>query len=153
MPLSVQPEAAVAQATGQEAELRLTSAVEDLGRLYPWLDEAAAEVKVPAALLPGMHVALEEAVVNAALHGFAPDAAGEITVRLRVEAGAAVLSVADNGAAFDPTTAPVRARADSLNDETPGGWGLGLIRHFCPAAAYERCADLNHLTLRFPIGG
>ena len=99
-----------------------------------------------------MHVALEEAAVNAALHGFAPDVTGEITVRLRREPGAAVLSVEDNGVAFDPIAASVRARADSLDDEIPGGWGLGLIRHFCPAVTYERRAEANHLTLRFPIG-
>ena len=50
------------ETTRPEAVLRLTSEVAELGRLYPWLDQAAAEAEVPADLLPGMHVVLEEAV-------------------------------------------------------------------------------------------
>ncbi len=137
--------------TGPELVLRLTSTVEDLGRLYPWLDQAAVEGAVPPDLLPGMHVALEEAVTNAALHGYPAGVVGQITVRLRVEPSATSLVVEDEGVAFDPTAAPVsRRRAESLSDETPGGWGLGLIQRFCPAISYERRGEINHLTMRFP---
>lgn len=143
----------MSSADGREAVLRLSSAMEDLGRLYPWLDEAAAEADVPAALRPGMHVALEEAVANVAMHGFPDGEVGRITVRLRIEPKAAVLVVEDNGAAFDPTTAELGERPKTLAEAEPGGWGLDLIRHFCPAAAYERRGGENRLTMTFPIAG
>lgn len=125
--------------------------MEDLGRLYPWLDEAAAEADVPAALRPRMHVALEEAVANVAMHGFPEGEVGRITVRLQMQPDAALLIVEDDGAAFDPTTAELGERPKSLAEATPGGWGLDLIRHYCPAAAYERRGNSNHLTMSFPI--
>ncbi len=147
------PKSAQPVATDRVAALLLTPVVEDLGRLYPWLDEAAAEAGVPARLLPRMHVALEEAVANVAFHGFGPDATGQIAVRLSMDEAAVRLVIEDNGAAFDPTTAALSARPTSLAEATPGGWGLGLIRRFCPDAAYERRGQINQLTLSFPLAG
>jgi serine/threonine-protein kinase RsbW len=140
-------------AGGREAVLRLSSTMEDLGRLYPWLDQAAAEVAVPAGLRPGMHVALEEAVANVAMHGFPQGETGRITVRLQMRPDAALLIVEDDGVAFDPTTADLGERPKSLAEATPGGWGLDLIRRYCPTAAYERRGASNHLTMSFPIAG
>lgn len=140
----------MAPAKGGEPDLRIVGAVEALDRIYPWLDETAGG-EIPETLLSRMHVVLEEAVANVALHGFAPDAPGHITLRLRVEKGQVRLIIEDDGAPFDPTTAEIRPMATSLAEVIPGGWGLGLIRKFCPAATYERRNGLNYLTLPFPM--
>jgi serine/threonine-protein kinase RsbW/sigma-B regulation protein RsbU (phosphoserine phosphatase) len=119
--------------------------------LYAWLDEALPGGAAPADTLARMHVALEEAVVNAVLHGFPDGGAGEITVRLSLAEDTAQLTIEDNGLAFDPTAAPEPAHARSLSDAAPGGWGLALIHKFCPTAAYERRGETNRLTLRFAL--
>jgi serine/threonine-protein kinase RsbW len=134
-----------------ESVFRMASTLEEAGRLYAWLDEAVAGRCVPSDVLARVHVVLEEAVVNATLHGFAPGAVGEITVRMSLAADALRLTVEDNGKAFDPTRAAPRTRPESLSDAVPGGWGLELIRSFCPFAAYERRGQINHLTLDFPL--
>jgi anti-sigma regulatory factor (Ser/Thr protein kinase) len=138
-----------------EPVLHLRSALADLGQLYPWLDDAAALAAVPAELLPGMHVALEEAVANVAMHAYPQNAPGPIVVRLRSEPDAAVLEIEDEGPAFDPTAAEVvGARPAALDDVVPGGWGLGLIRRYATGLAYAREAGRNRLTMRFaPSGG
>jgi anti-sigma regulatory factor (Ser/Thr protein kinase) len=133
------------------AVLRLTSTREDLGRVYPWLDQVMAGTAIPEALLSRMHVVLEEAVSNVAAHGFAPGVVGEITIRVQIGPDAVLLEVEDTGVAFDPTIAPLSRRAARLADVVPGGWGLGLIRRFCPLAAYQRRNGMNHLTMRFPL--
>jgi anti-sigma regulatory factor (Ser/Thr protein kinase) len=56
----------------QPAVLRLTPALEDLARAYPWLDEVTFGAAIPHRILSRMHVVLEEAVANVALHGFGP---------------------------------------------------------------------------------
>jgi anti-sigma regulatory factor (Ser/Thr protein kinase) len=129
--------------------LRLTSAAEDLARLYSWLDAAAAEQGLPATILYGMHVALEEAVANVAKHAFPPGEYGDIAVTLRREPDAALLEVEDRGRAFDATAAALPARPASLLDAEPGGAGLGLIRHYCHDLRYERLDGRNRLTLCF----
>jgi serine/threonine-protein kinase RsbW len=133
--------------------LRLTSAVGDLDQLYPWLEQAAADGAVVGDRVSRMQVVLEEVVTNVALHGFDPGAVGTITVRLLHEPDAVVLEVEDNGMRYDPTAAPIRRRPNNLSDAVPGGWGLGLIRRFCPSIAYERRGENNHLTMRFPVAG
>ncbi len=131
------------------SELQLTSAVADLAQVYPWLDEAAAGVE--AANLARIHVALEEAVANAALHGFPEGRVGHITLRAECLTDSLVLQVEDDGVAFDPTAVAARKRATSLDDVEPGGWGLGLIRAFATSVAYERRDDHNRLTMRFRL--
>jgi serine/threonine-protein kinase RsbW len=135
----------------ETAVLRIGVALEDLGRLYPWLDDAAAARQVPRPTVQKMHVALEEAVLNVAMHAYGPGAGGEITIRLLASPEAAALVVEDAGPAFDPTMAAPRPRAASLQEARPGGLGLTLLRHYCSDIGYERRDDRNRLTLRFPL--
>ena len=121
----------------------------DLAQVYPWLDEAAAGVE--AAVLTRIHVALEEAVANAALHGFPDGRVGHITLRVDCLSDSLVLQIEDDGIPFDPTTAAVRKAASCLDDIDPGGWGLGLIRAFATSIAYERGGGHNHLTMHFRL--
>jgi anti-sigma regulatory factor (Ser/Thr protein kinase) len=135
----------------EPAPLRLTTALADLALLYPWLDDAAEPFALPSKMLDGMHVALEEAVMNVAMHGYQDNAGGEIIVRLRIEADAAILQVQNHGPAFDPVAAPQPARPVRFADNDAGGLGLKLLRHFCKDISYAREMDSNLLTLRFPI--
>jgi anti-sigma regulatory factor (Ser/Thr protein kinase) len=83
--------------------------------LYAWLDAALPRSAAPGDVLARIHVALEEAVVNAVLHGFPAGVVGEITVRVSRVGETVRLTVEDNGKAFDPTAAAPRPRAQSLS--------------------------------------
>ncbi len=132
------------------AVLRIGVAVDDLARLYPWLEAAASARNLPAPMVQTMHVALEEAAMNIAMHAYGPGGDGEITIRLLATPKAASLVLEDAGPEFDPTAAPARERPASLDEATPGGLGLTLLRHYCPDIRYERTDARNRLTLRFP---
>ncbi len=133
------------------ARLRISKAAEDLARLYPWLDEAAAAFALAPGLLEKMHVALEEAVMNVVMHADLPAAAPEILVSLHAGAGVVALVVEDGGQEFDPVAAPEKPRPKNLAEAEPGGMGLKLLRRYCSAMAYERAAGRNRLTLRFAM--
>lgn len=133
-----------------KAVLRVSTVIADLARVYPWLDAVADAHSVPASLLPAMHVVLEEAVANVAMHAYPTGEVGEITVRLCRDTDTIVLTVEDAGVAFDATAVSLPDRAVSLQDATPGGLGLRLIRRYCPDMTYERRDGHNQLTLRFP---
>jgi anti-sigma regulatory factor (Ser/Thr protein kinase) len=135
----------------ERATLRIGTAPGDLGRLYPWLDTQAEARHLPKTALAGMHVALEEAVMNVAMHAFAPGEPGEITVQLNTSPDAAALVVEDSGHPFDPTAAPSPERPATMSDARPGGLGLILLRHYCREISYARIGDRNRLTLRFPL--
>jgi anti-sigma regulatory factor (Ser/Thr protein kinase) len=136
--------------TGQ-AVLHITTAPEDLARLYSWLETSAEACHLPKSVLQGMHIVLEEAVTNVAMHAFPPGEQGEVTIRLQAAPGAASLVVEDSGRPFDPTAAPAHHRPASLLEAEPGGLGLTLLRHYCRDIGYERIGDRNRLTLRFPL--
>jgi anti-sigma regulatory factor (Ser/Thr protein kinase) len=135
----------------ERATLRVGSAAADLARLYPWLDTQADARHLPKTVLARMHVALEEAVMNVAMHAFSPGEPGEITVRLDTSPDGAALVVEDSGRPFDPTAAPSPERPTSLSEARPGGLGLTLLRHYCREISYARIGDRNRLTLRFPL--
>jgi anti-sigma regulatory factor (Ser/Thr protein kinase) len=132
-------------------ELRLTTAPDDLARLYPWLEEAASAHGLGEPLLGRMHVALEEAVMNVAMHGLGLSGDGVIVVRLQAEAASVALIVEDAGPEFDPVAAPEVTRAASLEGVGAGGLGLRLLRHYCKEIGYSRVDGLNRLTMRFPL--
>jgi serine/threonine-protein kinase RsbW len=132
----------------ERAMLRIDSAnATDLDRLHPWLDAEAGDL--PTAIRHGISVALEEAVMNVAMHAFPAGESGEIAVALHAAPDGVTLVVEDTGREFDPTTAPSAARPASLSEAEPGGLGLTLLRHYCDNIRYERVAARNRLTLRF----
>jgi anti-sigma regulatory factor (Ser/Thr protein kinase) len=93
-----------------------------------------------------MHVALEEAVMNVAMHAFPAGARGEIRIAL-IDAGDSVeLVVEDNGMEFDPTRFFASPQTAGLQT---GGQGLKLIRHYCSDIRYERAGEWNRLWLCF----
>jgi anti-sigma regulatory factor (Ser/Thr protein kinase) len=145
------PQSSPSQADpGRDDVLRIEQAkADDIERLHPWFDAVSAHL--PPAIRHGMRVALEEVVLNAAVHGFAANASGAITVRLRVSPGSAALSVEDSGRPFDPSTVPVHHQPASLLEARPGGLGLVLLHHYCRDISYERVADRNRLIMRFPL--
>ena len=144
---------AVAQVSAQDAVFRMAAELSGAAGLYAWLEDALPAGAAPAETQARMHVALEEAVVNAVMHGFPIGRAGEITVRLSLADDSACLTIEDDGMAFDPTAAPEPVHARSLSEATPGGWGLALIHRFCPTAAYERSGAINRLTMCFGLKG
>lgn len=129
--------------------LVISSAIEDLVRLWPWLDAEAADL--PRRMRHGMHVALEEAVMNVATYAFQPGDPGEIRVLLVRSAAAAMLVIEDSGYEFDPTKVAPATRPATLAEAEPGGLGLTLLHHYCRDIRYERAGVRNRLTLRFAV--
>ena len=99
----------------------------------------------------GMHVALEEAVMNVAMHAYAPDLEGEIVVTFAVNDASAALTVEDAGPPFNPVAADAPDPHVRIQSDVPGGLGLTLMRHFCQDIGYERVDGRNRLTMRFPL--
>jgi anti-sigma regulatory factor (Ser/Thr protein kinase) len=103
---------------------------------------------LPARLVARSQVVVEEVVLNALGHGGA--------TRLEIEAeagpGGCALRFADDGAPFDPATAPLPPRAAALDEPGEGGRGLLLVRRFASSLAYAREGGENRLALRLEAG-
>lgn len=121
----------------------------DIDGLYAWIDEVLLPQGLPEAVLFRLHVVAEEAVLNIAKHGFPPAQPTDFWVEIEAEPQDIVVRLTDDGHPFNPITAPPAQRPAGLEDATPGGLGLELMRRYCSRLDYEFVDGQNRLTLRF----
>lgn len=87
----------------------------------------------------GVHLALEEAVVNAIKHGNKLDLDKHVRISCKVGAQDFWISIADEGQGFDPNAVP-----DCTDDEhihIPSGRGLLLMRCYMNRVEYNACGN------------
>ena len=82
-----------------------------------------------------IHLAAEEALVNAVVHGNRLDPKKTVHVECEVSADFVRLEVTDEGAGFDPTSVPDCTLEERL--EAPSGRGVMLMRSFMSRIAYN----------------
>lgn len=83
----------------------------------------------------GIHLAAEEALVNAAVHGNKLDASKQVHVECHVSPDLVRLTITDEGAGFDPEAVPDCTLAERL--ECPNGRGVMLMRSFMTRVEYN----------------
>lgn len=83
----------------------------------------------------GVHLAVEEALMNAIKHGNQFDAHKQVHVSCRVAHNLLRVEIADEGQGFDPARIPDPTDPDNL--ETPSGRGVLLMRSFMTRVQYN----------------
>jgi serine/threonine-protein kinase RsbW len=82
----------------------------------------------------GIHLALEEALVNAIRHGNRSDLNKEVGLRFYLNDDRLLIEIEDEGAGFDPANLPDPTHDDFL--DRPNGRGVLLIRTFMTRVDY-----------------
>lgn len=100
-----------------------------------------------------LDMVLEEMLGNIVRHGMPDEGEHGIDLEVHVEGRAVIVTLVDDGRAFDPTTAPVTVAATSLEAASTGGRGLVLTRAFARDMQYERVAGCNRLRVSVPLNG
>jgi serine/threonine-protein kinase RsbW len=86
-----------------------------------------------------VHLAVEEAIVNAIVHGNKLDAAKKVHVQCEVSADRVRVAIADEGPGFDPAAVPDCTADDRL--QAPGGRGVMLMRSFMTSITYNAAGN------------
>ena len=127
--------------------LRLTAELQDLARIRRFVQESAEGFGVPRADVPNVVLAVEEAVTNIILHGYA-GRGGPLEIEIARPPGALVIRVCDEARPFDPTGVPAPDLTIPLEERAPGGLGVFLIRQIMDELIYRRQPDGgNELTM------
>lgn len=87
----------------------------------------------------GIHLALEEAVVNAIRHGNKLDLKKHVKIACRISPQRFWITIADEGKGFNPHAVP-----DCTDDEhlqIPSGRGLLLMRCYMNCVEYNACGN------------
>ena len=103
-----------------------------------------AENRLPRAVSFKVGLVLEELVLNLIDHAVGP-ATDRIDVRIDLEPGRVVLVLEDDGAPFDPRSAPAFDNTRPLEERGPRGMGIHLVRSLAEEIAYERVGSRNRL--------
>ena len=98
------------------------------------LEQLGARGWAPADIF-AIHLAAEEAIVNAIVHGNKLDHSKRVHVSCSVSADAVRIEVTDEGTGFDPKSVPDCTLEERL--EAPSGRGVMLMRSFMTRIAYN----------------
>jgi anti-sigma regulatory factor (Ser/Thr protein kinase) len=129
-------------------ELRVEPQVTEIPRLLDWVEACCSAEGVADELRYKVMLALEEAVTNIINHAFADVPPPHlIRVHLEINAELFVAEVVDNGRPFDPTSAPDPDLSLPLEERTPGGLGIYLMRNVMDRLHYKHEAGSNTLRL------
>jgi len=130
-------------------ELRATPA--EVMRAVEALQEFAPANGVPEKAVFGLALALEECASNIVNHALKRDERQKFHVTLDRTDDTFVIELRDQGAAFDPTIE--ERETQRPNDEnTVGGWGIELVRHYIDEIRYARREGENVLHLIKRLG-
>ena len=131
-------------------ELSIGANDAEVRRASEWLGAACRRREVPQAQAERLELCLNEALANVINHGGGSALAASIVLSLEVvpvQDGAEVsVTVSDTGAEFNPLSVPQKTTSPTLDETSPGGLGLVMIRRCADRLDYRREGGRNHFT-------
>ena len=113
----------------------------------------ALEASLPEARIGELDLLIEEIFMNVCRHGYPDGRQGVVTFTYSVPApGELRVEVADQGAEFNPLTAPPPDLTLNLENRPIGGLGIFLVKALAPSVAYCRDRDWNRLSFGISAG-
>lgn len=129
-------------------ELIITNQLQEVDKLYPFVQEIGNQLNIEASLINSINLALEEALVNAVEYAY-KEGTGKITLsaEYRADTGTLVFVLSDSGVAFNPLEHPDADTTLSLDEREIGGLGIFLIKEIMDRVEYCRKDGMNILTM------
>lgn len=129
-------------------ELTITNQLQEVDKLYPFIQEIGRQLNMDASLINSINLALEEALVNAVEYAY-KEGLGKITLsaEYRDDIKTLVFVLSDAGVAFNPLEHPDADTTLSLDEREIGGLGIFLIKEIMDKVEYCRKDGANILTM------
>jgi serine/threonine-protein kinase RsbW len=132
--------------------LELQATPEEVMRAVHALWELGEAKGIPEKTLFGLALALEESASNVVNHSLKHDPNRKFHVSIHDSQTAVMIELRDSGPEFDPTR--IAASKPAVDpDESPGGWGIPLMRRYVDQISYTRQGDQNVLRLTKHLAG
>src|SRR5215471_15927326 len=121
----------------------------DLRRMSEWLQGLTAAAGVDADTAWQAELCLNEAASNVIMYAHDDGAPHPITIDIETVERGVQITITDDGRPFNPAEPGVSPVGRTIEETTPGGLGLHLIRSFASEVRYRRDANRNVLILKF----
>lgn len=116
-----------------------------------WARALADSAGLPEELSYAMDLCIVELVTNIVDHAYGENP-GKIRIDLDVGPEAAIVTIVDDGPAFNPLSVPPPNTSASIEDASIGGYGIHMVRETADGCRYERRNGQNVFTAHFGIG-
>jgi serine/threonine-protein kinase RsbW len=133
--------------------LVLDSRLTEVRRAQAWAEALAARLNLSEKTRYALLLCLEESLANIVLHGYSGESGHPIAIRCWLAEGLLFVAVEDRAPVFAPAGVPPESEASpqaGIESLQPGGYGIGLLRHFARELVYEKLPEGNRLIMGFP---
>ena len=115
---------------------RFTAVSQDnLPDIREFVEQAAMALGGKEDAISELVVSTNEAITNILNHGY--DQAGDIEITVGCQNHSLIIRLRDNAQPFDPTTVPKPDITLPLEQRTPGGLGVHMMREFTDKLSYR----------------
>ncbi len=129
------------------AEFTINAEISALTGILDGIGTLLRRHDVPGDLISDIELAVDEAVTNCILHGYAGEGTGTIRLTVRLLPDRVAMTIEDQGTPFDPTAFEPKSTEGDIADRVPGGLGIILIRNVMDEITYRRDGGNNILHL------
>ena len=107
--------------------LRVRAETGNLVAIREWIEPWACRFGADPSRIPGLMLAVEEAVRNVALHGYGGDG-GDVELEMARKGNLLIVRIRDHAVVFDPLSVPDPDLSLELEARPVGGLGIHLIK-------------------------
>ena len=116
-------------------DLAVMASLDKLQDIRSYIDRAGASLGVNESALGDLRLAVDEAVTNVVIHGYAEND-GIVEIHMQADGDAVVIRIRDRAATFDPSHVKAPQLDTALKDRPFGGMGIFLIRKMTDEAEF-----------------
>jgi anti-sigma regulatory factor (Ser/Thr protein kinase) len=134
--------------TLQRHSLKLASSEAASAEAAEWARALAEAAGLSGDRVYALDLSIVELVTNIWRHSYRGQP-GEILLELELGSRAAIVTLVDQGPAFDPLSRPAHVKPRSLEEAQVGGLGVHLVRSLADDCRYERRDGSNVFKVYF----
>ena len=127
--------------------VRIENDLAEIPKVDEKLDQFAEQFGIPPAIAATFHIIFDDLLNNVISYGFNDEQRHFIDISLELTANSLIVSIADDGVAFNPLAEATPDTTLSIEDRQIGGMGIHLVINMVDDISYQRAADKNVLTL------
>lgn len=116
--------------------MKAGASLDALADIRDFVSDAATKLSLPRDAIEDLKVAVDEAVTNIVLHGYA-GAAGDVEVSVEDRNGDVALTLVDSAPAFDLEAVHGSDLTEPLETRKVGGMGVHLMRALTDSLSHE----------------
>lgn len=128
-------------------KISLANDLDEIAMVGARLDEFCESHDIPPQVAYAVNVSVDELLNNTISYGYADDARHTIELSARVDDGAVVVEIVDDGQEFEASVVPEPDTDAALEDRAVGGLGLFIVHQMMDSVEFRREDGRNVVTI------